>query len=64
MPAAGLGHVDEHDGPAPTHRAPQRGATPERTFAHNHGSKTPAMFMVGHVPYGTVLGLLVALLAN
>lgn len=33
-------------------------------FAHNYGSKTPAMFMVGHVLYGTVLGLTVALLAS
>lgn len=33
-------------------------------FAHNHGSKTPAMFTVGHVLYGTVLGLTVALLAS
>jgi hypothetical protein len=33
-------------------------------FAHNYGSKTPAIFVVGHVLHGTVLGLTVTLLAG
>jgi hypothetical protein len=33
-------------------------------FAHNYGTKTPAMFLVGHLLYGTVLGLTVSLLAG
>ncbi|MDK3258724.1 hypothetical protein [Blastococcus capsensis] len=33
-------------------------------FAHNYGDKTPIMLIVGHVLYGSVLGLVVTLLAG